>query len=380
MDDPLNRGPKTLSAEAREPRVVVLTNAPVPYRSPMYAEVVRQHRMELHLVYCTGAYIDKTQDESRQPYAVHDLGGRYLALDKRFLHANAGIWRLLDGIRPDVLVTTGYVPTYLLAFAWARRHRVRHVAMTDGTLRQEASLTWLHRLLRRWVLRRSVACIGASRGSLQIFEAFGVPPSQCFVAGLCVDNDRFAHESDRTTDLLYSSRLVPHKNPVFALQVAERTARLLGRRVSLDVLGEGELLPALQRQAATLAAWVDVRFLGYRPQAELPQHYGRARLFLFPTSWEPWGLVANEACAAGLPVLIGEAAGSANELVIDGENGCVLPLDADQWASHCARLLTDEALWAHCSRRSRELVAGWSFQRAAAGFCAAIDQAMRGRA
>jgi len=357
------------------PRVVVITNTPVPYRSPMYAEVMRQGGMDLHLIYCSKAYIDKDLDETQQPYAVHYLRGRSLAFDKRFIHADLGVWRLLNRLDPAVVLTTGYVPTYLLAFAWARWRRVPHVVMTDGTLRQEASLTWLHRLLRRWVLRRSVAFVGASKGSLQIFDAFGVPASRCFVAGLCVDNDRFAGQEARTTDLLFASRLIPHKNPAFALQVAARTARILGRRVSLDVLGEGALRPALQRQADEIADVVEVRFLGYRPQRELPSHYGRARLFLFPTAWEPWGLVANEACAAGLPVLISEAAGSANELVIDGVNGYVLPLDADLWARQCARLLSDASLRAQFSQHSRAQAAQWNFAQAAAGFRAAIDLA-----
>lgn len=360
------------------PRVVVVTNTPVPYRSPMYAEVVRQGGIDLHLLYCSAPDdgSDAARAEASQPYAVHVLSGRYLAFDKGFMHADLGVWRLLDALRPDVVVSTGFIPTYLLAFAWSRRHRVPHVAMSDGTLRQEASLTWLHRLVRRAVFRRSAAFVGASQGSLQIFEAFGVDRRRCFLAGLCIDNARFAVEEDRTTDLLFSSRLVPHKNPAFALQVAARTAGLLGRRVSLDVLGDGALRPALDALAREIGGAVDVRFLGHRPQQELPRLYGRARLFLFPTQWEPWGLVANEACAAGLPVLISEAAGSAGELVVDGLNGCVLPLDPGLWATHCARLLADDVLWARYSGSGRERGGHWNFGTAAIGFRAAIDAAL----
>lgn len=377
MTEPLTHARALAPPANGVPRVVVITNTPVPYRSPMYAEVTRQGRMDLHLIYCSEAYIDKSQDEAQQPYAVHYLSGTYLAFDKRFIHADAAVWGLLSRLNPDVVVTTGFVPTYLMAFGWARRHQVPHVAMTDGTLRQEAGLTRLHRLVRRWVFRRSAAFIGASKGSLQIFDSFGVPAFRCFIAGLCVNNGRFVVDEEKTTDLLFSSRLIPHKNPAFALEVAARTARLLGRRVSLDVLGEGVLRPTLQRQAGEIAELVEVRFLGYRPQQELPSLYGRARIFLFPTQWEPWGLVANEACAAGLPVLISEAAGSAGELVIDDVNGYVLPLDPALWAQRCARLLSDEALQARHALRSRERVANWNFERAAQGFCSAIEAALR---
>ena len=46
MDDDLTPAPTPRAAAGAVPRVVVLTNTPVPYRSPMYAEVLRQRRMD----------------------------------------------------------------------------------------------------------------------------------------------------------------------------------------------------------------------------------------------------------------------------------------------------------------------------------------------
>ena len=87
---------------------------------------------------------------------------------------------------------------------------------------------------------------------------------------------------------------------------------------------------------------------------------------------DAWGVVANEACAAGLPVLITPEAGAARELVVDGVNGYVLELDVETWAEIAARLIADAELYQSMSRASRESVREYTFDRAAAAFRDAI--------
>ena len=121
---------------------------------------------------------------------------------------------------------------------------------------------------------------------------------------------------------------------------------------------------------------VDARFAGFARQADLPRHYARSKLLLFPTVGDTWGVVANEACAAGVPVIVSPQAGVAGDLVRDGDNGRVLPLDVARWAGAAADLLQDEATWARMSRRCRELVAPYTFENAAAGVAAAVAHAV----
>ena len=102
-------------------------------------------------------------------------------------------------------------------------------------------------------------------------------------------------------------------------------------------------------------------------EAELPALYQSARVFLFPTHGDVWGIVANEACAAGLPVLATPQAGVAGELVIEGRNGHVRERRVDEWASCTVRLLSDEGAWRACSRYGLQRVQRYSFDGAAQG-------------
>ena len=360
-------------------KVALVTNIPAPYRVPVFERLARVPGCELHLIYCSGTEPDRDWKLPEGAYRQHYLKERFLTVRGRFIHVNPDVGAVLSAIGPDVVITTGYNPTHLLAFFYAWRKRIRHVVMTDGTVRSEAGLSKIHRLLRALVMRRSAAFIGPSEGAFQLFESYGVRRAQMFQSHLCADNDAFAahRHSPKKYDLLFCGRFVAVKNPEFALAVAHGVAKVLGRRVSLAFMGSGELESTLRQEAALVADQVDVQFLGFAQQHELPARYAAARVFLFPTSWDPWGVVANEACAAGVPVVVTPEAGSAGELVQHGLNGLVLPLDLSVWVRDCAALLRDETRMAAMGHAGVQQAAAFSFDAAAEGIWRAVQCALR---
>jgi len=300
--------------------------------------------------------------------------------DRRFMHCDWRIWTLLSKIRPDVVITTGFIPTYLFAFVWAFVHRVPHVAMTDGTVQSEKSLSWFHRFVRRIVFSRSAAFVGACEGSRDLFRKYRAPEDRIQLSRLCTHNDSFRKPpSASPVDFMFCGRFVSHKRPLFAMQVAKEVARSLGRRTSIAFVGSGDLEPTMREYAEQIADYVDTRFCGFVAQASLPSHYADARVFLFPSEWDPWGVVANEACAAGLPMIVSPHVGAAGELVLDGHNGYVRELEVAQWADAAVMLLEDDALYARFSQSSRERVGGYTFESAAHGLARAIRQSRRVR-
>ncbi len=363
-----------MSGTQQRLRVAVLSNAPVPYRTPMWARVAQQ--LDLQMVYCTDPWVDPALREQGRGYGVHVLGGAVWQGERRFLHADLKVWSLLGRLDPDVVVTTGFIPTFLVGQLWAARHGRPHAVMSDGSWRQEQSLSALHQTLRRWVYPRAAALVGAGQGTLQVFQHYAAPAQRCFLAPLCVDNERFASaalHAMREAELLFSGRLVPHKQPLMALDIAVGVSLRLGRRVRLRVLGDGPLREALQQAAERVTEHVELQCLGYRPQAELPALYAGAGLLLFPTQWEPWGLVANEACAAGVPVLVSEGAGCAGDLILDGVNGRVLPPHLEDWVDAASALLKNEPLRRRLGAAAQSRVRqGWTFDRAAEGFVRAM--------
>ena len=358
-------------------RVAMVTNIPAPYRLPMYELLAQAQGIDLKLIFCSGREPDREWDLQRLRVPHVFLRERVIAWRGRYIHANPDVWAHLRAFDPDVVVTTGFNPTHLVAFAYARFNRVRHVAMTDGTADSEARLGKLHRWLRRKVYGRSHAFVGASEGSFALYRNYGLSESALFKSHLCTDNAAFAAAApSRDVDLVFCGRFVAGKLPLFAIEVAQQTARLLGRRVTMLLVGSGLLDERMRDAVARSSRWIDATFAGFARQSELPAHYGRSKLMLFPTTTDTWGVVANEACAAGVPVLVSPAAGVAHELVRDGENGRVLPLEAQAWSNAAAALLSDDAAWQRMSHRCRELVQPYHYANAAAGVAAAVHHAL----
>ena len=355
-------------------RIAMVTNIPAPYRLPVYEKLAAEPGVELCVFFFSGREPDRAWELPSGGFQQVFLRENFFRFRERFIHFNPDLWSQLKAYRPDIVITTGFNPSHLIAFTYAVVHCVRHIAMTDGTLLSEQKLSYAHRLVRQIVYRRSAAFLGASDGAAALYRSHGVRLDRFYKSHLCADNAAFARLGpiEKRYDFIFCGRFVAVKNPFFAIEVACATARQLGRKVSILFVGSGELLGAMQNVVHINAALIEATFAGFATQEKLPALYAAARLFLFPTQWDPWGVVANEACAAGLPVLVSPVAGSAGELIVDQENGYVLPLDLAQWTTAAVRLLTDALLYARMSARSRELVAPYTYDEAAGGILQAV--------
>ncbi|MFM7632539.1 MAG: glycosyltransferase, partial [Betaproteobacteria bacterium] len=308
------------------------------------------------------------------------LRERITTVNGRYIHNNPEVLAALTCFSPDAVIGNGFNPTHLYAMSWCALLRRTYVPMTDGTLLSERGLRKVHVGLRRWVYRRARTVIAASDGGFALYRHYGVPQSACYRSCLCIDNDSFrvAIDEHQTPefDFIFCGRLEPGKRPEFAMEVAARCASLLMRKIRLLIVGSGTSEAALQLRAKAHSTKLEVVFHGFAKQAELPALYRSAKIFLFPTEADVWGVVANEACAAGLPVIISPHAGAADELVVDRKNGFVRTLDVEQWADCAASLLSNDGLREAYGQRSRMMVEPYNFDQSARGIIEAVRAAL----
>ena len=358
-------------------RVAIVTNIPTPYRLPVFEALADDPRLELKVFFCSGREPDRKWDLRGARFKQVYLREKFVNYRDRFIHFNPDVWGALRLFCPNVVITCGFNPTYLLAYVYARWYGVKHVTMTDGTLESEEKLSGFHRWLRCRVFAGTHSFIGASEGSFDLYRTYGIDEADLYKSHLCANNEAFytAPTIEKRYDFIFCGRFVAVKNPLFALEVAKQVGIRLGRKIVVAFVGSGEL-EAEMRAAAAMTLEVEAVFPGFARQDELPQLYASARIFLFPTQWDPWGVVANEACAAGLPILVTPVAGSARELVRDGESGFVLPLDLDRWVDAASTLLTDHELYLRFSNCSREQVGEYTYENAAKGIRDAVQSAL----
>ena len=374
--------PPASSSRTAPLRAAIVANIPAPYRVPVFARLAAMPGLSLKVFFCSGREPDREWSLPEMTFAHEFLAGAVARWRGRFIHANRGVARALAAFDPNVVVTTGFNPSHLLAWRHAAARGAGHVAMTDGTLQSESRLGWMHRAARRAVFRRSRAFVGASEGSMALYRSYGLPETALFRSALCVDNAAFGQAAARGHDVreydfIFCGRFAAGKLPTFAIEVASGVADRLRRRVRLLMVGSGPMDAEVRSAARGHAGRLDCVFAGFATQAALPGLYAQARVLLFPTRGDTWGVVANEACAAGLPVLVSPQAGVAGELVRDLLNGRVLELELERWIDEAAGLCRDAEMWTRMSANSRMLVAPYCHERAALGLAEAILAAAR---
>jgi glycosyltransferase involved in cell wall biosynthesis len=374
----------TQPAGGRLLRIAMVANLPPPYRIPIYQRIAETPGIKFLAIFCCEREPNRHWDLPALDFDHCFLKERFATVNGRYIHNNPDVVSALQRFGPDIVITNGFNPTHLYAFAYAMFRGLIHVPMTDGTDLSEQSLSMVHRAVRRLVYAKADAFVAASQGGHRLYQQYGIPAEHRFTSCLCVDNDAFARigaTAEKRYDFIFSGRIEKVKNPLFALDVAADAAKRLQRRTSILFVGSGDQEERLKNAAVQKADLVDTHFHGFATQRELPALYASARIFLFPTVWDPWGIVANEACAAGLPVLTSPHAGVAGELVINGENGFVEELDAENWGKSAMRLLTQPDLYKRYSERSRALANNFTFDRAAEGLVDACRHAFsrRGR-
>ena len=181
-----------------------------------------------------------------------------------------------------------------------------------------------------------------------------------------------ATESDTTRGVdtaLFRPRPKAHFNgrPVFLFAGRVAVEKNIEAFLALDlpgtkvVIGDGPQLPALK------ARYPDTVFTGYKGGEELAEHIASADVFVFPTVYDPFGLVITEAMATGLPVITSAAAGAA-ELISPGTDGFVTaqPWDADAIAAHLAELRDSPSLRERVGAAARRRVEPLTWDRTAA--------------
>ncbi|GAB4428054.1 MAG: glycosyltransferase family 4 protein [Chloroflexi bacterium OHK40] len=94
----------------------------------------------------------------------------------------------------------------------------------------------------------------------------------------------------------------------------------------LVIAGTGDLLDTLKAQATDLGVRDQVTFVGFVTDEDRDRLYHAADLAIFPSLYEPFGIVALEALANACPLVVSDAGGLA-EVVQDGVTGLVVPRD-----------------------------------------------------
>jgi glycosyltransferase involved in cell wall biosynthesis len=299
--------------------------------------------------------------------------------------------RALREANPHLVAIPGWANRAgLVALEWSLRNSIPVIVMSESTL-IDAERYWLKEAVKKRILSLAGAALTGGERSARYMTMLGMPPDRVFVGYDVVDNAYFAggaqqarSSAELTRETLHlpdryflaSARFIPKKNLSGLLRAYARYRALQGEKAwKLVILGHGPLQESLVRQRHELGLDGEVSLPGFVQYDLLPAYYGLARAFVHASLVEQWGLVVNEALAAGLPVLVSNRCGCVPELVSEGRNGFVFePLDIDGLAQLMVRM-SGQDLRA-MGQASEQIVAEWSPDRFAEGMLSAARAAL----
>jgi glycogen synthase len=231
----------------------------------------------------------------------------------------------------------------------------RHSGWVSGSLSRQVHA------VESWLVRESDSLIACSASMCdEITELFGPGLAETTVIRNGIEAARWPFASRRRhsdssgpPELLFVGRLEYEKGVHDAIAALPRIRRA-HPGTTLTIAGEGTQQDWLVEQARKHRVLKATRFVGRLDHDELLAALHRADAAVLPSHYEPFGLAALEAAAAGTP-LVTSNIGGLGEAVINGETGMSCPpSDVTRLAKAVSAVLDDPVAAQRRARAARE--------------------------
>lgn len=261
----------------------------------------------------------------------------------------------------DAIIINGYgSPTTTLATEWLRLHRIPFYLSVDGGFIRKDN-KFLYKMKKHFISTAS-AWLSTGKNTTDYLVHYGAKREKCFVYPFSSVKERDLYggfaESERETEKLKEicgddGRSLPEFSQI---RKKSRDAARLRKNIreTSVILSVGQFIPrkgmdVLLRAGANLPADVGIYIVGGQPTdeyielarscagrvhfidfcrgEELFDYFRAADVFVLATREDIWGLVVNEAMAFALPVITTDRCVAGLEMVRDGYNGEIVPVD-----------------------------------------------------
>ena len=344
---------KAVIVSTKNARVAFLTNFVPPYRAPVLRELSAQvgtfrtfvsTKMEANRSWVpdwSGLDVQVQKNLSFKKLDRHPSG----YTQETYLHVPYDTLSQLVKFQPHVVISGELGPrtiqSVLYRMANSSSRLIIHADLSEHT---ELGRGRAKEMLRGWMLKAADAVLVNGASGARYAMSLGVPETKIFPVPYATDTSIYADivRTDDPSDvikLLYVGQLIERKGIAqFVHVLVEWAKKHPTQNLELRLIGDGPLRDVIRAILTPTNLKIDMNLkIEY---SDMPQAYAQADLLVLPTLADSWGLVVNEAMAAGLPILGSIKSQAVEELVKDGENGWVFdPAQRDAVNSALERAL-----------------------------------------
>jgi hypothetical protein len=151
-------------------KIALVANMPAPYRLPIFEIIHNQMGNDFLVIFATEREPNRSWNLGKLNFNHVFLKENYIAKKDGFIfiHNNLDVFGELKKYNPDVIISTGYHPTFLYSWLFSKLFRKKHIIFTDGWLGSERSLSFAHRMIRHLIIKTSAASIGVGKNALEL--------------------------------------------------------------------------------------------------------------------------------------------------------------------------------------------------------------------
>ena len=269
-------------------------------------------------------------------------------------HSEArAVTRLLSRRSFDLVHVFGYSPATIAAINWSRRRSVPLVLEIVNNVRTPYQYLPGTRKFRSYNLESQSVIVAISRHISDICSAAGLDQN-VWTRPNPVDTNRFRTvseierariisqvfdfgENDKV--IVYVAKFMKQKNHEFLVDVLKHLPEEYKLVLAGPTITSGEVDPGMRTdQLPQLQSNIDRAGLRNRVKitpafVDTAQYLAGADVFCFPAKNEAMGTPLLEAFASGTPVIANSDEPSFREWIVNGENGFLVPLNAEKWAT-----------------------------------------------
>jgi glycosyltransferase involved in cell wall biosynthesis len=313
------------------PKLGVIAYGPIQYHTPLYQLLAKRGNVDLDVFFLSDKGFTSTLDPGFGLAVAWDidlLSGyrhQFMASVENPGHLAARVRALACWIPAhDAVIVNGYTsPWMLLAMAICKALRIPY--LLRGSSHPQGSSAGVRRHLRRMATRLVVSGSAGGLSMGQLNEAFYKQNGARSItfAPNSVDDGRFGCPppvsrsdllarwglADSNPVILFCGKLIPRKRPLDLVAAI----KLLPGEVTTLFVGDG----SLAEQVRSLLLPGSGVVTGFVNQSDLPMYYHAADVLVLPSETEAWGLVVNEAMAAGTLPVVSDSVGCVPDLVRD---------------------------------------------------------------
>lgn len=323
-------------------KIIFCTNLPSPYRVDFFNEFGKY--CDLTILY--ERHSSSERNDAWKGVKAINYKEIYLPLKLVGVDASRGsaLKDYIKGHQSDILIFTNYAsPTIIEAILWCRIHNRDYYIESDGGFFKEDP--FFKGLLKKFLINGAIGHLTSSSEDIKYLKSIGVSNDKIFKYPFTSikqsDIESYKQKALKGKDYYRNLLGMSEQKIVIAVgqfihrkgfDVLIKAATHLDKDFGIYIIG-GEptneylqLLKSFQLE--------NVHFSGFQTKDKLVNYYLAADCTAFPTREDIWGLITNESMAFGVPIVSTNKCISALEMIDNGINGYVVPVeDAEALAS-----------------------------------------------